>query len=181
MNISVSYGPDRGRSVRIYLRLHRTWAMALRSLGVLFLLAAVITAADPRGTPSGVAACAVIGVILLAEPYLVFWVTVRRNWAALAEAVTVTLTDAGVTSRTATAAVGLSWDKIRRVVEGKGFWIFAVNRFRFVSLWKGALTPGQADELAAFLDARRTGRGPVPPPVTGAAAGFVPPDRESGT
>jgi hypothetical protein len=160
MNITVGYPPDRRRSVRIYLRLNRSLVIVSRCLGVFSLL---VAAASYR-YPGRVAVWAVLGVALLAEMPLVFWTTVRGNREAFAQDIEVTMTDSTVTHRTRTTSVELSWDMVRRVHEGKDFWIFAVNRLKYVSLWKGALTPDQAAELAAFLAARRVGHAAVTPP-----------------
>ncbi|HLI38585.1 MAG TPA: YcxB family protein [Streptosporangiaceae bacterium] len=161
MNITVGYPPDRRRSVRIYLRLNRRLVIVLRSLGVFSLL---VAAASYR-SPGSVAVWTALGVALLAEPSLVFWTIVRRNHEAFDEDIEVTMTDSTVTHRTRTTSVELSWDMVRRVHEGKDFWIFTVSRLKYVSLWKGALTPGQAAELAAFLARRRVGHAAVTPPA----------------
>jgi hypothetical protein len=155
VNICVSYRQDPGRTFRVLLRLNRRKIRILQCAGAVLVLAGAILGVGARGAGWQAFSLVMLGVLLMTEVYLLFWIAVHRNREALTERVEVTVTGEKVAARTATKSVVLGWDMVRRIIEGDDFWIFAADRLTMVTLWKQALTADQRAELTAFLASGR--------------------------
>lgn len=92
-----------------------------------------------------------LGLVCLVEVDLVVWLRVRRNRDVIVEEVDVTLTDEIIRRKTATVTAEYKWGTLSRIIDGRDFWIFVVNRLNVVMLWKAFLTPEQRAEFEGFL------------------------------
>jgi hypothetical protein len=158
VNIHVTYTRDLKRMFRLNLRLRRWTFYIWWAVGGFFLLGAVLVGTSDTGPHRASAAefYATLAVLLLVGPVAAIWAVLYLNRRSFVGEVDVTVTDQMIIRRTTLDTMEFGWDKVRRVLEGRDLWIFVVNFFTRVAVYKSDLNAEQRAELEAFLARRRS-------------------------
>jgi hypothetical protein len=160
MKIHVTYTRDLKRMFRFNLRLRRWYFCICWAVGAFFLLQAVLVGTAGAGPHRASAAefSATLAVLVSLLPVAGIWAALYLHRGSFAGEVDVTVTDQLITRRTTLDTMEFGWEKVRRVLEGRDLWIFVVNFFSRVAVYKSDLNAEQRAELEAFLARRRSGQ-----------------------
>jgi hypothetical protein len=152
----VTYTQDLKRMFRLSLRLRRWRLYIIWTVGAFCLLEAVLAGSTARpGRVPVTAYFATLAVLCFVLPMAFLWVRMYLQRRSFAGEVDLTVTDQLITRRTAIETLEFGWDSVRRVLQRRGMWIFVVNFFTQVAVYKSDLSAEQCAELEAFL-ARRS-------------------------
>ncbi|MGW6282377.1 YcxB family protein [Kribbella sp. NPDC055071] len=145
MDITISVEGTLRRRLRLARAQLRWVGWAFRGFGVLCLLLAALVGPD--------ATVVTVGILCLIYPEIV---GVMRQVLAkkYGRVYTYTLTDSGVTVRTAISKLEFGWDALTSVRETATDWQLRLPGAGFLMLPKQSFTPEQAAQWRAFLVAR---------------------------
>jgi hypothetical protein len=147
------------RMFRFNLRLRRPYFCICWAIGALFLLCALLagTAGTLPHRASAAGFYATLAVLASVAPVAGIWTALYLHRESFAGEVDVTVTDQLITRRTAIDTLEFGWEKVRRVLEGRDLWIFVVDFFSRVAVYKSDLNADQRADLEDFLALRRSG------------------------
>lgn len=153
MYVSVQYRRDLLETIRLNLYVARNFAWRSAAAGVVEIVV------GPWVWPDAAIFFYMLGVVFIIEPPLLVCVRVYRHRELLLQEAEVTLTSEGIQRRTEAYTLRVAWDKVERVNELKGEWIFITKKpLRIFGLPKRELSQEQQAELAAFIEARQLKR-----------------------
>ncbi len=153
----MGFRPDLKSTLRAVRLLRRRLRYGIRAAGAALVVAVVVQAIG-GGVSAGPIVLFVCGLVVFVEADVALWLSVRRHRDVIVEPVEITVSDTGISRRTATTSLDIPWDRLSQVITRDDLWIFMANRVQVITLYKSRLTPEQVNQVSAFLDARTVQR-----------------------